>query len=140
MPGPYVLSATSSVPDASGPFTVLYGPDGPPFATRCEEIFVVRGTNFHGTAGPGDCVAGQELYFDRFLVYLEAGSALTALAESVAHSGPNVELVAPDGSSRFGTQAAFGATLKYVAPTSGYYSLRIGFTTDTYAEYILGVR
>jgi hypothetical protein len=140
MPGPYVLSATSSVPDASGQFTVSYRPDTPPFATRCEEIFVVRGTNFHGIAGPGDCVTSQGLYFDRFLVYLEAGSTLTALAEDFAYSGPNVELVAPDGSSWFGTQAVFGATLKYVAPTDGYYSLRIGFSTDTYAEYILGVR
>jgi hypothetical protein len=135
--GTYILFASSSKLVAGGQYAVSYS-SASNEVEGCEDVFIVRGVITAQATTAGDCMVTQFALADRFTMYLEAGSPVTIQVDDDSYSGPNVEVTTPSGAMMRGTfTAPYVATLTFVAPVSGYYTLHVGLTNDYGSYYTL---
>jgi hypothetical protein len=139
VPGTYTLFVSTSKPGTGGAFDATY------FASSfsvdgCTEAFVVRGIDVRGFAYSG-CAPEADNPADRFRIFFEAGDPINIEVEDWSYSGPNIRLIAPDGSR---LEAAAGAnyltTLRATAPVRGYYLVIVGLANESGLEYELRIR
>jgi hypothetical protein len=139
-PGTYTLFASASKLGASGSYSVSYHPAGTT-ADMCEEVFIVRGITAGGVVYDSDCNISPDQFSDRFLIYLDAGSRVEIQVKDFSYSGPNVQMVSPDGSHDLaGPGANYLTTLNYVAPIDGYYTVLVGLTNESGVVYTIAIR
>ena len=139
VPGTYTLFVSTSKPGTGGAFNALYwastfSVDG------CAEAFVVRGIDVRGTAYSG-CAPEPDNPADRFRIYLEADDPITIEVEDWSYSGPNIRVIAPDGSRLEATPGAnYLTTLRTTARVSGYYLVIVGLANESGLQYELRIR
>ena len=139
-PGTYTLVVSSSKLGATGSYTLSYEQAGTN-VERCEEAFIARGVTARGVVEEWDCSSSTDVFWDRFRIYLQAGSSVEILVRDLGYSGPNIELHAPDGSYATAAQGGDYLTkLVYTAPVDGYYTVLVGLLNETGVEYEITVR
>ncbi|MGK2934952.1 MAG: Ig-like domain-containing protein [Gemmatimonadaceae bacterium] len=140
--GRYTIRVVSKVPGELGKYAVVYSPETSE-ATGCHPMFVVPGSpeTLQRTSAQSDC-AGPLGGYDKFLVYLQQGVAVSVEVEDISYS--DHYLLMRDASS---TLVATGYAesvwwilkLSFVPLTDGYYSFEVG-SPDDGSEYNLTVR
>jgi hypothetical protein len=106
----------------------------------CTEAFVVRGIDVRGFAYSG-CAPEADNPADRFRIFFEAGDPINIEVEDWSYSGPNIRVIAPDGSRLEATAGAnYLTTLLATAPVRGYYLVIVGLANESGLEYELRIR
>jgi len=139
-PGTYSLVVSSSKLGATGSYALSYEQAGTN-VERCEEAFIARGVTARGVVEEWDCSSSTDVFWDRFRIYLQAGSSVEILVRDLGYSGPNIELHAPDGSYATAAQGGDYLTkLVYTAPVDGYYTVLVGLLNEYGVDYEISVR
>jgi len=139
-PGTYTLVVSSSKLGATGSYTLSYEQAGTN-VERCEEAFIARGVTARGVVEEWDCSSSTDVFWDRFRIYLQAGSSVEILVRDLGYSGPNIELHAPDGSyATVGQGRDYLTKLVYTAPVDGYYTALVGLLNEYGVDYEISVR
>ena len=139
-PGTYTLTVSSSKPGGRGSYAVSYLPTNPS-ADECQDTFIVRGVTVSGIVYGNDCQLIPFEFSDRYVIHLDAGSQVQILVEDFSYSGPNIEMVAPNGSSVMANPGGnYLTTLVYVAPVEGYYTVLVGLLNEIGTTYKITVR
>ena len=139
-PGTYSLVVSSSKLGATGSYALSYEQAGTN-VERCEEAFIARGVTARGVVEEWDCSSSTDVFWDRFRIYLQAGSSVEILVRDLGYSGPNIELHAPDGSyATVGQGRDYLTKLVYTAPVDGYYTALVGLLNEYGVDYEISVR
>ena len=139
-PGTYTLVVSSSKLGATGSYALSYEQAGTN-VERCEEAFIARGVTARGVVEEWDCSSSTDVFWDRFRIYLQAGSSVEILVRDLGYSGPNIELHAPDGSyATVGQGRDYLTKLVYTAPVDGYYTALVGLLNEYGVDYEISVR
>ena len=140
-PGEYVLVASTASSSGAGNYSISYHQPVSADVSRCEEAFLVRGVTVYQTVTELDCTNAESELHDRFVIYLEVGEHLSLEVEDWSYSGPTVEVMSPSGEKQRGEQVeAYTVKLNYVAPVTGFYTLRLGLRNESGMEYRFSVR
>jgi hypothetical protein len=138
--GTYTLVVSSPKLGAGGRYHLAYRLTSSDVQS-CEEAFIVRGITVRGVVSSSDCAPSPDELADRFRIYLEAGSQIEIRVEDFSYSGPNVRIVAPDGSiGDAGPGGNYLTRLGYVAPVNGYYTVLVGLLNEYGVLYEITVR
>jgi len=139
-PGTYTLVVSSSRLGATGSYNLVYEQAGTS-VERCEDAFIARGVTARGVVEEWDCTGSTNVVWDRFRIYLEAGSQVEIVVTDFSYSGPNIELDAPDGSYvTVGPGRDYLTRLMYTAPVDGYYTVLVGLLNEYGVDYEISVR
>jgi hypothetical protein len=148
--GSYVLGATSLNFFATGAYSLSSGTTSPD-VSGCEEVYIVRGVSTTQNIRTTDCLrTNGPVYADQFLIYLEAGQALTlSMASTAVDSFLELILVDPitgvrklvASNDNVDTSGTKDARLVYFPTTAGYYAIlaTTAFNGQT-GLYTLGIQ
>ena len=140
-PGEYVLVASTATSSGAGTYSISYHQPVSADVSGCEEAFIVRGVTTYQTVTEDACTNDDFELHDRFLIYLEMGETISLQVDDFSYSGPTVEVVSPSGEKQRGEQVEYYVVkLDYVAPVTGYYTLRLGLRNESGMEYRFSIR
>lgn len=134
--GDYVLVATSVDVNATGHYEISYA-SGSSAVAGCE-VSIARGIQIAQDASYERCPLINDLYVDRYRIYLSAGSAVSIVLDDYSLSYNNLEIQDDEGNRLASGYAKdyIESTLDYTARVDGYYVISVQST----GKYDLDVR